>query len=288
MTEEKSPLKGFRSIGVNLPSSNKQDSEEQSIDNDLGKEILSPNKISRDIKRNVSLHTFQEKRICTKCGEENEKSHSFCSYCGGRLDINEESIPNNNFVVCASCGNKNPDDAINCHKCGNFLNIVGSLPHDQTVSYENNAPKFDPYIMPPSVGSSFSESQKNQADYTHKRFPTVSKSDFKNTMKNGNIGLVSIPILLIIILGLVFGGLAIGLISAELNVQVLSIFGFILMVLGYLLYAGLGFFGLFRLFFKGWTLEVLGCIFIGGGSPLLFPVFFGIFFYILAEILPHK
>jgi len=186
MTKVISPLKGFRSIGVNLPSSNKQDSEEQSIDKNLGKEILSFTEISNEIKRNDSFLSFQEKRICTKCEEENDKSHSFCTYCGGRLDLKEESTPSNNFVVCTTCGNKNPEDAITCHKCGNFLNIVGSLPHDQTVSYENNAPKFDPYIMPPSVGSSFSESQKNQADYTNKKFPSSRTGNFKNAIKNSN------------------------------------------------------------------------------------------------------
>jgi len=99
--------------------------------------------------------------------------------------------------------------------------------------------------------------------------------------------LLSIPILFLIIVGLIIGGFAIGL-TFERSFQELSIFGFILMGLGYLIHAGLGFVGLFRLFYKGWTLEVLGCMFIGGGSPLLFPVLFGILFYIFAEILPNK
>jgi ribosomal protein L40E len=288
MTEEKSPLKGFRSIGVNPSSPNNQNSEKQSIDKNLTEDKVSFSGTNEEITSITSQQPVLEKNICPKCGKENDKSHSFCSYCGGRLDINEVSTPGNKFVVCDSCGIKNPEDAITCNNCGNFLNIEGSFPPNQSVSYENNAPKFDPYVMPPPVDNTFSESQHNQVNYTNNRFPTVSTTDFKNTMKTGNIGLVSIPILLFTILGLVFGGMAIGLIFDELNIQALSTIGFILMGLGFLIHVVLGFVGLIRLFLKGWTLEVLGCILIGGGSPILFPVLFGIFFYILAEILPHK
>jgi len=195
MTEEKSPLKGFRSIGVNPSSPSTQDKDKQSIDNNLADENLGFTGTNDVITSNTSYQSVLKKNICPKCGKENDKSHSFCSYCGGRLDRNEVSTPGNKFVVCNSCGNKNPDGAITCNKCGNYLNSGQTFPSDPTRLNKNQAPKFDPHMMPPPVESSFSESQQKQSDFTKKRIPTLNKTDFKNTMKNGNKYSIFITIL---------------------------------------------------------------------------------------------
>lgn len=290
MTQEKSPLKGFKSLEHTPSKPNNQNIEKKLMDHNLSNNEIIPSYSNNESVSNTSNRLGIEANVCSKCGKENDKSHSFCSYCGVQIIVKEDNPSGFNFLACPSCGKENPDDAIKCNYCGKNISQeknVHNIPSELSENV-NEVRKIDPFVVPPTYDKSSSGSKQTQSEFANKRFPTVSTTDYKNKMKNGKIGLVSIPILLLLIFGLVFGGLAIGLIFDELNVQALSTFGFILFGLGYLVHAVLGFVGLFRLFFKGWTLEVLGCMLIGGGSPILFPILFGILFYIFAEILPNK
>ena len=118
--------------------------------------------------------------------------------------------------------------------------------------------------------------------------PTVPKGAFSSYVKKGNFGPMSIGVLIIAICVLVFGGLAMEMLSGELHSNFLGTVGVVMMALGFTLHATSGFVGLVRLFAKGWTLEILGCMVIGAGSPILYPVMFGFLFYIFAEILPKR
>lgn len=74
-----------------------------------------------------------EKRICPKCGRENDPENKFCVYCGADLVVNNfagSSMTANSDkikrtidgqIICPKCGNPNDPDMNYCSVCGSNL-----------------------------------------------------------------------------------------------------------------------------------------------------------------------
>jgi len=294
MTNEKSPLKGFRSIGLNRIASQNPSSS------NLPKEnipILESHDTLLETDSKAIFNRIQNAVIevsCPNCGTQNNKSNQKCFVCGVELSAAKTNVTHDTSMSCPACGRDNPSHDKFCGFCGAILNATSTHCQINTVTSQQNfinRQEISQPIQQPFM-SKFDGNQtdvhQNQKQIANPKFPTVSKTEFKNTLKTGKMGFISFPILIIVIAFLVSGGLILMAIADELDINGLTEFGGIMIVLGLLLHAISGFIGLGRLFLKGWTLEVLGCMLIGGGSPILFPVMFGILFYVFAEILPNK
>lgn len=281
MSNQDSPLKGFKPI-LNKEAMGKGDSNSNPV-------------LAGPISPLSSIPPSEIARKCERCNTALMDNANFCPVCGTPISPITPVAGVPAEVLCSYCGVINPTDAKFCGNCGKMISKIAtmgsnpvvkptildrsSLEHSMPVQSFHQSPQI---AFPPPPDLPSATRPKIPA------VPTIEKGAFSSYFKTGKLGLISIPVLIIAISVLVFGGLILTMAGVESNIDFLENVGYFMMALGFLSHAISGFVGLFRLFAKGWTLEVLGCMLIGGGSPILFPVMFGFLFYIFAEIFPKR
>ena len=263
MTNQNSPLKGFKPIG----KSSNQGSSTTNIQSESNLQSGKPGAI-RNYQQNDNLipqHT------CLQCGNFLSDNSRFCPSCGAETQVTAPIVPTLNNDLCPQCGASNPVASKYCGICGSLIqqitapsSIAGNLTTSpsstnnpvaqsvfkKTAQQVQTYPTQSTFVPSPQYSPQDPNLASNPKGLT---IPTVSKDEYKSYFKTGKFGSISILALIASIMALVFGGLILMMIGEEANIFFLPLIGIVAMVIGFGLHILSGFVGLVRLFGKGWT-----------------------------------